>query len=153
MKKLGVIGGLGPMATAYFMELVIEMTDADEDQKHIEMLIHNCPSIPDRTRYILGLSPENPLEPMVAVGRKLAENGAEVIAIPCVTSGCFYEELTAGIPVPVISTIEETASYLQKEHISEIGLMATDGTIESRVFQDALEKKNIVPSFLLVASK
>ena len=48
MKTLGVIGGLGPMATAYFMQLVIEMTDATTDQEHIPMIIYNCPQIPDR---------------------------------------------------------------------------------------------------------
>ena len=60
MRTLGVIGGLGPMATAFFMQMVIEMTEADRDQEHIEMLIHNCPSIPDRTSYIVGTSQENP---------------------------------------------------------------------------------------------
>ena len=50
---LGVIGGLGPMATARFMEMVIQMTDASCDQEHLEMIIHNCPQIPDRTAYIL----------------------------------------------------------------------------------------------------
>ena len=59
MKTLGVIGGLGPMATAFFMQMVIEMTEARTDQQHIEMLIHNCPSIPDRTNYILGKRTKN----------------------------------------------------------------------------------------------
>ena len=52
MKKLGVIGGLGPMATALFMQMVTEMTEAEVDQEHIEMLIHSCPHIADRTAYI-----------------------------------------------------------------------------------------------------
>lgn len=56
MKKLGVIGGLGPMATALFMKMIIEMTDAENDQEHIEMIVYNCPQIPDRTDYILGKS-------------------------------------------------------------------------------------------------
>ena len=53
MKILGVIGGLGPLATVYFMQLVVEMTDASKDQEHIEMIVHSRPSIPDRTNYIL----------------------------------------------------------------------------------------------------
>ncbi|MBR2186008.1 MAG: aspartate/glutamate racemase family protein, partial [Lachnospiraceae bacterium] len=55
---LGVIGGLGPMATAHFMERIISMTDADSDQEHIRMVIYNCPDIPDRTGHIL--NPEAP---------------------------------------------------------------------------------------------
>ena len=69
MKILGVIGGLGPMATAFFMQMVIEMTKAQTDQEHIEMLIHSRPQIPDRTNYILGLSDKNPIPDMVQVGR------------------------------------------------------------------------------------
>ena len=56
MKVLGVIGGLGPMATAYFLQLLTQMTDAATDQNHIEVLIHSKPQIPDRTQYILGKS-------------------------------------------------------------------------------------------------
>ena len=64
-KILGVIGGLGPIATAYFMELVVKMTRADCDQQHLDMIVYNCPSIPDRTSYILGRSKESPLPRML----------------------------------------------------------------------------------------
>ena len=56
MKVLGVIGGLGPMATVYFLQLLTQMSDAQSDQEHMEILIHSKPQIPDRTRYILGQS-------------------------------------------------------------------------------------------------
>lgn len=143
MKKLGVIGGLGPMATAFFMQMVIEMTDAAVDQEHIEMYIHSCPSIPDRTGYILGKSAENPCPRMAAVGQKLAADGAELIAIPCVTANYFYRELSEAIPVPVINIIEETGSYLSKRGIKSAGLMATDGTVQSGLFRQILEKAGI----------
>ena len=60
-KVLGVIGGLGPMATAHFMKLVIDMTDVDSDQEHLPMLVYNMPFIPDRTAYILDNQKPNPL--------------------------------------------------------------------------------------------
>lgn len=143
MGKLGVIGGLGPMATAFFMQMVIEMTKADTDQEHIEMLIHNCPSIPDRTSYILGKSTENPMEPMAAIGKCLAENGADVIAIPCITANYFYRQLSQEIPVPIINIIEETTQYLMDHQIHSVGLMATDGTVQSGLFQNSLEAAGI----------
>ena len=68
MKKLGVIGGLGPMATAYFLQLLTQMSDAETDQEHMEILLHSKPRIPDRTRFILGRSGENPLPQMIEVG-------------------------------------------------------------------------------------
>ena len=143
MKKLGVIGGLGPMATAFFMQMVIEMTDADKDQDHIEMLIHSCPSIPDRTSYILGKSTEDPGRPMVAIGKRLAESGADVIAIPCITANYFFRELSEEIPVPIINIIEETAGYLTERNINKVGLMATDGTVQSGLFQEAFQMAGI----------
>lgn len=131
------------MATAFFMQMVIEMTEANTDQEHIEMVIYNCPSIPDRTSYILGQSEEDPGRPMAAIGKKLAANGAEVIAIPCVTANYFYKELSGGIPVPVINLIEETVQYLEEQKINVVGLMATDGTVKSSLFQEALQARGI----------
>lgn len=143
MKKLGVIGGMGPMATVYFMQMVVEMTRAETDQEHIEMLIHNCPSIPDRTSYILGEGRDDPGAPMAAIGRKLAECGADVIAIPCVTANYFCRQLSAEIPVPIINSITETVQYLAEYKTRRVGLMATDGTVQSALFQKAFAKAGI----------
>lgn len=140
MHILGVIGGLGPMATAFFMQMVIEMTKADTDQEHIEMLIHSCPSIPDRTSYILGKSGRNPEKPMAEIGKHLADEGADVIAIPCITAGYFWEQLIREIPVPIINIIDETSRLLVRENIQTVGLMATDGTLQCGLFQKTLEE-------------
>ena len=60
-KTVGVIGGIGPLSTVYFMDMLVRMTDAVKDQEHINSVVFNHATIPDRTRYILGLSEENPL--------------------------------------------------------------------------------------------
>lgn len=143
MKRLGVLGGLGPMATAYFLQLIIQMTDAKTDQEHIEVILHSKPQIPDRTRYILGKSDENPMPQMAEVGKKLVAQGAELIAIPCITAHYFQKKLEDEIGVPIINAIEETALYLEKAGISATGIMATDGTIESGLFQKCFAKHNI----------
>ena len=69
--RLGVIGGLGPMATAYYLELVVRMTDAKRDQDHPEIMVMDIPTIPDRTAFILGKSEEDPVGPMVQLGKQL----------------------------------------------------------------------------------
>ncbi len=148
MKILGVIGGLGPMATAYFVQLVTQMTDAVTDQEHIEMIIHSKPSIPDRTKYILGLSKDNPLPLLLSVEDSLIEQGANIIAIPCITAHFFQPELEKD-GIEVVHAIRETALYLNEEKITKIGVMATDGTIQSKLFQQILGEYNIeciVPS-------
>ena len=110
--RLGIIGGLGPMATAYFMELLINMTDAKCDQDHLEMIIYNCPSIPDRTAYILGKSNANPVVPIIKIGKKLKEQNVDCISIPCITAHYFHDEIE-----------EETYIRTKKQKITKIQII------------------------------
>lgn len=143
MKTLGVIGGVGPMATAYFLRRVIEMTDAKTDQEHIEVLLHSKPSIPDRTRFILGQSDESPLPDFVRIAKSLAEQGAQVIAIPCVTAHFFQHQIEDAVGVPVLNAVEETALCLQAAGIERAGLMATDGTVSAGLFRSVFAQCGI----------
>lgn len=140
---LGVIGGLGPLATAFFLELVIKMTDASCDQEHLDMIIYNTPSIPDRTAYILGKSSRNPIIPIIGVGRKLVEQGVDCIAIPCITAHYFYDELSGAIDKPIINILRQTALHLKEYGIRTAGIAATDGTIAGRLFQKAFDCEGI----------
>ena len=137
--SLGVIGGLGPMATAYFMQLVTKMTNAKTDQEHLEMIIYSSPTIPDRTEYILGKSENSPLPRMIELGKKLKGQDVDCIAIPCITAHYFHKELVDGIGVDIIHGIRETAKLLKAAGVSRVGIMATDGTISSRIFQNEIE--------------
>ena len=139
MKKLGVIGGLGPMATAYFFQLVTQMSYAECDQEHMETIIYSKPNIPDRTKYILNRNEKNPVQDIIEVGNVLKSSGAEVIAIPCITAHFFHNEIVNALELPIIHAIEETASYLKTRNITKIGIMATDGTIQSGLFQKTFQ--------------
>lgn len=143
MLKLGIIGGLGPMATAYFLQLITQMSEAKKDQEHMEILLYSKPSIPDRTDYILGKSKENPLPSMVQAGKALKTIGADLLAVPCITAHFFHRELEKETGLPVLHAVEETASYLKEEGLCRIGLLATDGTLQSGLFQKSLEKKGM----------
>ena len=143
MKKIGIIGGLGPMAMVYFMQLITEMTDAATDQEHIELIVHSKPQTPDRTGYILDHSKENPLPVLTEVGKELVSCGVDFIAIPCITAHYFQKELEKQIGCKILHAIEETAIYLKSENIDKVGLMATDGTIESKLFQVVLKQYGI----------
>lgn len=147
MKKLGVIGGLGPMATAYFLQLLTQMSDAESDQEHMEILLHSRPQIPDRTRFILGQSGENPLPQMIEIGIDLRSQGADAIAIPCVTAHYFQKDLEDAIGIPILNAVEETVLCLKEAGIRRAGIMATDGSLESGLFQRALAEQGI--SFIL----
>lgn len=147
-KRLGVIGGIGPMATAYFMELLTRMSDAKTDQEHMEILVYSKPSIPDRTKYILGESGESPLPAMLSAGEKLRDAGAEFLAIPCVTAHYFHADLEKGLGLPVINGLLEAADYLARQRKTCVGIMATDGSIRSGLLEGILRGygiRSVVP--------
>lgn len=143
MMSLGVIGGLGPMSTAYFLELIIKMTDAKIDQEHLDVIIFNRPSVPDRTAYIIGKSSQSPLPYIMDTARTLEKLGASAIAIPCITSHYFYKEICDAIKIPLINIVDETAIYLKEHGIKKAGILATLGTISTGLFQNALERQGI----------
>lgn len=142
---LGVIGGLGPLATARFLELTVEMTNAASEQDNLDMIIYNFPSIPDRTGYILGSNLRSPLPGLLSAARALERDGAAYIAIPCVTAHYFADTLQSAVPVPIISILDETVRHLQENRIRSAGIMATDGTVFSGIFTKALKDAGIAP--------
>lgn len=148
-KVLGILGGLGPMSTAYFYEMITEHTDALCDQEHIDMVISSGATTPDRTGYILGNNSENPAERMIKDARKLIDFGADVIAIPCNTAHYFYKEVQDNISVPIINIIYETVKFCHEKGAERIGIMATDGTVMTNTYQQMAQEfgiECIVPS-------
>ena len=134
-KLLGILGGLGPMSTVYFYELLTALTDAKCDQEHIDMVISSRATTPDRTAYILGKSDENPLDVMIPEAKKLVAYGAEVIAIPCNTAHYFYDRLAAEIDIPILNIIAESVKRLSEDGVKRFGLLATEGTVKSGTYQ------------------
>ena len=145
MKKsaLGLIAGMGPFVTAQFTDLVVNMTKAVKDQEHLDMIIYHTPTIPDRSSYILDPSLPNPLEPMVAIGKRLEAQQVSCIAIPCITAHYFYEALSKELSVPVLHAPRETAILLQEAGVKKVGILATTGTVNSGIVQKELEKLGI----------
>lgn len=143
MKTLGIIGGLGPLATAYFYRRVVELTPATTDQAHIETWIRSCPQIPDRTAFLLGESTEDPRPKMIEAGSSLLSAGADVLAIPCITAHAFHKDLEEGIGHPVLHAIRELGEVCRARGIRNLGIMATDGARKSRIYDEILEKTGI----------
>ncbi len=140
---LGVLGGLGPMATAYFYELVTKHTVASSDAEHIDMVISSRVSTPDRTAFIIGKSDDDPRVFMIEDAKRLEEWGCDFIAIPCNTAHYFYDSIAENVSIPVLNIVEETAKFLDAEGVKKIGLLATDGTVCSHTYEKYLKKFDI----------
>jgi len=147
MKKqtLGIIGGVGPLATMFIGEMIVRRTKATKDQEHLHTIIDNDTNIPDRTAFILDQTKENPVPVIIDDARKLATIGANIIAIPCNTAHTFYDEIAEGSPVPVLHMIRETAKRAYNLGAKRVGILATTGTLTSRMYQSALEEYGLTP--------
>lgn len=194
MKKLGIIGGMGPLATARLFELIVEMTKSDSDAGHIRTLIDCNPGIPDRTRAILD-GGESPVPEIVKTAEGLIDSGAEVLLLACNTSHYYFEEIEAALQkcavnptdkndgigentqsveemggseknmdreeeskgteknsngeevttggVKLINLIEETGNVLREKGLTRVGVLATRGAVEGKVFEKYLEPMGI----------
>lgn len=127
-KTIGIIGGMGPLATCDLFHRIIEITDASCDQEHIRVLIDNNTRIPDRTAAILH-GGADPVEQMVISARGLQTMGADLLLIPCNTAHYFHKQVSDCVNVPVLHMLEETAKVASRKGIETVGLLATDGTI------------------------
>ncbi len=150
-KNLGVIGGMGPKATSVFFEKVIENTDANKDQDHINMIILNHATLPDRTTAIFENTGEAFLEHIKEDIKLLEMAGVANIAIPCNTAHYFYDDIKNMTDINIINMIEETAKDLYRKYgeKSKVGILGTKGTISSGIYEKACNKYNIkllVPS-------
>lgn len=135
---LGIIGGLGPMASAYFYELITEHTEATCDQEHIDIILSSRATTPDRTDYILGKSDKNPLDAMVADARSLERYGATAIVIPCNTAHYFIDAVRDSVNVPMPSIITETVLHLKRCGFKKPVILATEGTLSTSTYQREL---------------
>lgn len=128
------------MASAYFYEMIIENTKVNYDQEHIDMVILNHATIPDRTAYILDNSKESPLPSLLKDIKLLNKLKCDMITIPCNTSCYFHAEMQKKSKVPVNNMIEDTIKYLKDKGAKKVYILATDGTISSKLYQKMCEK-------------
>lgn len=143
MKTLGIIGGLGPLASAYFMELIVGVTDVKTEQEHLNAVLMSWPSIPDRTAFILGQSTHSPAPYMMQAAKTLVSLGVSFLCAPCITSHYFYEEISRSVSIPFLNMISITGEALMRERVQRVGLLATTGTVKTGIFQKEFSQKGI----------
>lgn len=132
-KTIGIIGGMGPMATVDLFKKLVEHTDAQTDAEHIHIIIDNYPQIPDRTKAILA-GDDSIVTYLAKSAKRLEKAGADFLLIPCNTSHYFYDKLCKKINVSVVNMIRECAKKVQSLGITKVALLATDGVVFSNVY-------------------
>jgi len=143
---LGVLGGMGPLATADFFAKLVAATPAGSDEAHIPTLIMSDPRIPPRPPAILGTG-ESPLPALLAARDKLLAGGATMLAMPCNTAHFWYRDLVAGCAVPFVSIIESACAELAARAGpgDGVAVIATRATLATRLYDDRLHALGYVP--------
>jgi aspartate racemase len=132
-KTLGVLGGMGPAATAEFLRILARDAPAQCDQEHPRTLVLSDPSVPDRTRAILGLD-DDPT-PLLRLGlERLIEWGADVLAVPCNTAHFFIDRFRRELTVPFVHIIEATVEAAAKKSPKGAWILSTWGTRQSGLY-------------------
>lgn len=134
-RLLGVLGGMGPLATTDFMNKVIRHTRAAQDQEHVPMVVLSDPSIPDRSEAICGGGPD-PWPVLLQGARTLAAAGVDLLAMPCNTAHHWFDRLEAAIPARWLHIADAAGREISRLAPTQrrVGLLASSGTVESGVY-------------------
>ena len=141
---VGILGGMGPLATVDLYRKIILTTPARRDQDHLHVIIDADPSVPDRTAALRGEAPD-PTPWLVRGARRLEAAGAGFIAMPCNTAHAFLPAVQPQVGIPFLDMIEETAARVRADHPAarRAGILATAGTIGSGLYHRALARHGL----------
>ena len=139
---LGVLGGMGPLASAEFMRRLTLLTPAIRDQDHVPAVLWSDPRVPDRTAARLG-GGEDPLPALLRGIRGLEAAGCGAVAIPCNTAHGWFEPMQAATHLPILHIVDAAAEELARLGVprGRIGVMGTAGTLAMRLYQERLEAR------------
>ncbi|MGH2655394.1 MAG: aspartate/glutamate racemase family protein [Actinomycetota bacterium] len=141
-KVVGVIGGMGPLASHAFYGELIRLTEARRDQDHLHVIIDSDATIPDRTAFFLH-GGEDPRPQIMAAAGRLVAAGADLLVMPCNTAAAFSDEIRQAAGVPLVDWIDTAVDRLAELGARRVGILATSGTIEVGLYQQRLEAQGM----------
>lgn len=143
MYKLGVIGGMGPLATVKFYDKIVLNTEAHNDNEHIDLIVLNHSTMPDRTKCIIENKDTEFLNEIKKDLEILEGIGIDIVAIPCNTSHYFYDEFKNFTNLKIINMIEETILEIKRRGIKKVAVFGTLGTLNSKVYNKYAKENGI----------
>lgn len=148
-RRIGIAGGMGPYAGLDLVKKIFDQTLAARDQDHLDVILLSTPHVPDRTRFLLENSGENPAHAIVQVLQALEFSGAVVAGIPCNTAHSprilevvQHELVAAKNKIQLLSIIDETLRHLREGFptLKRVGVLSTTGALKTKVYSDPLRR-------------
>lgn len=146
MRTIGVLGGMGPAATADFFARLVAVSAAHTDQEFPPVILYSASQIPDRTTHLEGRGPD-PAPQMQEAARVLERAGAELIAMPCNTAHAYYDAIQAAVSIPVLNMIDLAADAIRSESSAAtgVGILAATGTVRLGLYANRLREAGLRP--------
>ena len=142
-KKIGILGGMGPLATADLLKKIVLMTEAGCDNDHIRIFVDDNPNIPDRTAAILR-GGKDPVADMLDSVHVLEKCGADCIIMPCNTAHYFLPRLEPETALPFISMLAVTADACAARLPGKTAaILGTRGTLQTGLYNKALDRAGV----------
>jgi aspartate racemase len=144
---IGVLGGMGTYATVHLFQQYAEAFPAEKEWDRPRIVIDNRCTMPSRVRaYLYHENVDQLVGEMSESMQHLKDAGCNRIILACNTSHLFLPQIYAKVPgleEYVVHIIENCQKTLVQDGIKEVFLLGSEGTIDSRIYQDALAKENI----------
>lgn len=142
IRRVGVLGGMGPEATLVFLEKFYALSRTRKEQDRPPLLLDMDPSVPDRNRAWTNKD-KSPSHALAAMGRRLASAGADFCVLPCITAHGFADGFEESTGLPLLRLPNLVAGALANTHISSVGVLATRTALEMQLFQNAFSDRGI----------
>lgn len=148
-KIVGVIGGMGPEATADFLHRIIAATPARDDEDHIHVLVDNNPKIPSRLAALVDGGGEDPLPVLIAMARGLEKQGADFLTIPCNTAHYYLPAIAKVVSIPVLDMVMLSVARLaaQSPRPHKIGMLASPAVQKVGLYESRLKEAGFAALF------
>ncbi len=134
-----IIGGMGTLASTQFIVDMNRLYSPDEDQKYLNYILYNYADVPDRTAYILDDSEDDPAPYLIEAVKAVESLGTEFVVIACNTAHYFIDEIKKETDVPILNMLDVTGDALRQHDAERIGIMATRGTFNSKLYHQVIE--------------
>lgn len=145
MRRIGILGGMGPEATILMQQRLLQAVPAEDDSDHIPLLIDMNPQVPSRIAHLIEGTGGDPAPVLADMARRLETGGAEALAMPCNTAHSYAASIEAAVDIPLLNMVTLSAD---RAGAGRVGILASPATRITGVFDKALEKVGATPIWL-----
>ena len=140
MKRVGILGGMGPEATILLMQKIINGIKAEDDSNHIPMIVHQNTQVPSRIERIIEGNGADPAPVLKKMAKDLQDMNCDFLAMPCNTAHYYYSDICESVTVPLLNMIELSAQKLVEQKLSKIGVLASPAIKKIGIFDEMFKQ-------------